>query len=88
MNVESKRMFETEIHPLALNKFQCNQNEMNDYICHLIFDVVGIPLKKIELRQFYIDCINEHFSRNSITEKHLTESLISWKENGIIKQAE
>lgn len=86
--IKNKLNFEVDIHPDSLFKFQSSQMYIIDIIGHMIMDTLDIPKDDIRTRMFYLDCIQEHYLRKTITKKHLKEMLISWKEHGIIKQAE
>lgn len=86
--IHNKQEFEAEIHPEALNKFQHRQLALIDTLSEMILDCLQIPKSNTRLRLFYLDCIQEHYLRKTISKKHLKEMLISWQENGIIEQAE
>lgn len=88
ITIKNKQNFEVEIHPDSLHKFQNSQMYIIDTIGHMIMDTLMIPKDDIRTRMFYLDCIQEHYLRKTITKKHLKEMLISWEEHGIIKQAE
>jgi hypothetical protein len=86
--IKNKKRFEVEIHPDSLHEFQIKQLNIIDTIGHMIMDTLEIPKDDTRTRIFYLDCIQEHYLRKTITKKHLKQMLISWEEYGIIKQAE
>lgn len=86
--IQNKKDFETEIIPESLSKYQQRQLALIDDLSEMILDCLEIPKEDIKTRMFYLDCIQEHYLRKTISKKHLKEMLVSWQENGIIEQAE